>query len=357
MIGIIVPGNKKYTPYIQNYIEVLNRKHCDYRIMSWNKTGIQEDGIDFSFNYTVRDSDRKRMLLGYLRFISACKKYIRDNKIDKLIILTAAPAFFLGLHYLSKIKNNILLDIRDDSPFIRKFPNQFKKICGMAKSVIVSSNEFSSWTGRSTVLCHNVDLEQLRIHIDDTPTNKVEMPIRIVFAGVMIEEQCNVEVLKAFKEDCRFSHFFIGRDCTGKSVIKKFTEEEHMANVFFEGAYNKDEIIDIYREKADLINIFRAKTTVNRNALPNKLYEAVLSGKPIVVFEHNKAVAQYASDYYLGIVIPEELNTSINDYLYNQTGVFDFDKYRFQRKMFLNHVIEDMNNFKYTIEDFSSEQL
>ena len=355
MIGIIVPGNKKYTPYIQNYIEILDKEHSNYRIMSWNKTGIQEDRIDLSFNYTVKDSDRKRMFLGYMRFIKACKKYIRDNKIDKLIILTAAPAFFLGLPFLRKFKMNYLLDIRDDSPFIRKFPNLFKKICGMAKSVIVSSREFSSWTGRTTVLCHNVDLEQLRIHIDDTPTYILNSPIRIVFAGLMIEEQCNVEILKAFKEDSRFVHYYIGRDCTGKNLIKRFVDEEHMKNVFFEGAYNKEEIIDIYREKADLINIFRAKTTVNRNALPNKLYEAVLAGKPLVVFEHNKAIAQYTNEYNLGIVLPEELNCSINDYLFNQANSFNYEKYRVTRITFLKHVIEDMDLFTKTVEDFGSE--
>ncbi len=351
MIGIIVPSNKKYAPYIQNYIDILEKNKKDYRVMSWNKTGIKEDKIDFSFNYKVKDSDRKRIFWGYIWFIKACKKYIKKNKIDKLIILTAAPAFFLGLNYLNRYKNSFILDIRDDSPFIRKFPQKFKKICSKAYSVIVSSNEFSSWTGRKTVLCHNVDLEQLKLHIDDKILYKYTLPIRIVFAGMMIEEQCNIEVLKMFKSDNRFRHVFYGRDNFGKQMIMRYTEKEHMSNVSYEGAYNKDEIIDIYKENADLINIFRAKTTVNKNALPNKLYEAVLAGKPFIVFDHNSAISNYAKKYKIGIVIPEGIK-QVNDYIFNELQSFDYKLYSNGRSSFLIQVVKDMEEYINIVKNF-----
>ena len=47
MIGIIVPGNRKYIPYVENYIDILVAGHTQYRIMSWNKNGIEEDIIDY----------------------------------------------------------------------------------------------------------------------------------------------------------------------------------------------------------------------------------------------------------------------------------------------------------------------
>lgn len=353
MIGIITPGNLKYTPYIQNYIDILKTNGIKYKVMSWNKAGIREDGVDFSFNYKVSDSNRKKMLFGYLGFIRKCKKYIKKHKIDKLIILTAAPAFFLKASYLSRFKGGYILDIRDDSPLIRKFPDYFKRLCSKAKSVVVSSNEFSPWTGRKTILCHNVDLPQLRIHKDDDPEASVEYPIRIVFAGVMIEGPCNVEVLKAFQKDVRFEHIFIGRDSSGKKLIQDFVKKSEIKNVTFEGAYNKEEIIDIYRKKADLINIFRAKTTVNRNALPNKLYEAVLSGKPIVVFKHNIAIAKYAEKYNLGIVIPNSLQDDLNEYIFNKIHLFNYSKYKKGRDGFLKEVENDMNTFFKMVLEFS----
>ena len=355
MIGIITPGNKKYTPYIENYLSILAGKKVEYKVMSWDKRGLAEDGVDMRFDYPINDSNRKKMFWGYIRFIQKCKAYIKKNKINKLIILTAAPAFFLGLGYLKKYKGNFILDIRDDSPFIRKFPKHFKLICALAKTVVVSSGEFTSWTGRETVLCHNADLEQLRLHKEDEPANGYESPIRIAFAGVMIEGPCNVEVLKAFQNDTRFVHKYIGRDSLGKQIVQEYVAHSGMTNVTFEGAYNKDEIIDIYREKADLINIFRANTTVNRNALPNKLYEAVLAGKPIVVFEHNVAIAKYVTKYYLGFVIPEEKEAKVNDFIFEKMKSFSFDKYKEGRKAFLEEVEKDMKRFAESIEMFSSK--
>ncbi len=355
MIGIIVPGNKKYTPYIQNYIDVLDENHCDYKIMSWNKTGMQEDGIDLAFNFSVKDSDRKRMLWGYVQFTTACRKYIKKNNIDRLIILTAAPAFFLGLRYLRQYREKYILDIRDDSPFIRKFPNHFKKICAMAKVIVVSSDEFTPWTGREAILCHNADLEQFTLHKDEAAVEAFKTPTNIVFAGVMNEGPCNVEVLKAFQNDIRFEHTFIGRESSGKRLIQDYVESSGMTNVAFEGVYNKDEIINTYREKADLINIFRAKTTVNRNALPNKLYEAVLAGRPIVVFEHNVAIVKYAKRYNLGIIIPDDLKIGINDYVFEYLKEFSFKKYAEGRKAFLEKVEKDMRRFTESVVSFSNQ--
>lgn len=353
MIGIITPGNKKYTPYIQNYISILDSLKVEYRVMSWDKKGLYEDGVDMRFDFQINDSDRKKMFLGYARFIHKCKLYIKKNHIDKLIILTIAPAFFMGLGYLKKYKDNIILDIRDDSPFVRTFPEHFKKICALANTVVVSSEEFTPWTGRDTILCHNVDFEQLRLHIDDEPTIGHQSPIRIVFAGVMIEGQCNVDVLRRLKGDKRFNHLYIGRDSNGKNQIIEFVHKDGLTNVTFEGAYNKEEIIDIYRSKADLINIFRSKTTVNRNALPNKLYESVLAGKPIVVFEHNVAISNYAKKYNLGIVIPENENM-LNEYLINGVDFFDYQNYIVGRREFLQQVVKDMNEYERAVCDFAN---
>lgn len=353
MIGIITPGNKKYTPYIENYLSILDAQKADYKVMSWDKRNLSEDGVDMRFDYSIKDANRLGMFFGYIRFIHKCKAFVKKNNIDKLIVLTAAPAFFLGERYLKKFEQNFILDIRDDSPFIRRFPKTFINICALANNVIVSSNEFSPWTGRDTILCHNVDLEQLNLHIDDELVIGHQSPVRIVFAGVMIEGNCNLNILSKFKNDNRFSHLYIGRESNGKKLIMDYVESEDISNVKFEGAYNKDEIINIYRNKADLINIFRDKTTVNRNALPNKLYEAVLAGKPLVVFEHNVAISNYAKEFNLGIVIPDG-QLLINDYVYDRIQNFDYKEYVSGRKKFLNEVVNDMNEFETVVYKFAN---
>lgn len=354
MIGIIVPGNKKYMPYIQNYINILDANNIQYKVLSWNKTGMQEENISFSYDFVVKDKDRKRMFMGYLGFVCGCRKYIKKNRIDQLIILTAAPAFFLGMPFLNRFKQKYLIDIRDDSPLIRKFPALFKKICAGASSVVVSSNQFSPWTGRETILCHNADMNLLQRYKETESAMQTQEPVRIVFAGMMIEGACNIEVLGHFIGDERFQHIFIGRENSGTELIRGYAQRYSMTNVAFQGAYKKEEIIDIYGKNADLINIFRAKTIVNRNALPNKLYEAVLAGRPVVVYEHNLAIVDYVKKYNLGIVIPEQTDKALNDFIYEAITAFDYKKYRDGRIRFLNEVEQDMEKFESTILGFAN---
>ncbi len=354
MIGFIVPGNKKYTPYIENYINVLKASHVSYRILSWNRNGISEQDVDFSYDYTADDFDRKRMLFGYIRFAHACRKYIRKNRIDRLIILTAAPAFFLTPGYLKKFSNRFILDIRDDSPLIRRFPGAFKKICGMAQTVVVSSDHYSDWTGRETVLCHNADMNLLEAHKDDTVLSEGEVdPIRITYAGILIEGDCNIRILESLRNDRRFLFTYIGKDSPDKQKLTEYVKSQSVTNVIFEGIYEKNQIINIYHAKADMINILRNNTQVNRDAVPNKLYEAVLAGRPVLVYWHNMAIVRYVKQYHLGIVIPEHLETGLGDYLYEAYRNFNMDEFSKGRSEFLKKVSEEMETFMGKVKRFS----
>ena len=115
------------------------------------------------------------------------------------------------------------------------------------------------------------------------------------------------------------------------------------------GTYNKDEIIDIYRNQGDLINILRANTAINRDALPNKLYEAVIAGVPLVVFEHNTAISDYAKKYYLGIVLKDESELGN---LVSMLDDFDFERYADGRKKFLEQIVNDIDLFEERVKKF-----
>lgn len=353
LIGIIAPASVKYVPYIQYYINIFKNNNVDFRIISWNRMNTEQNDIDFSYNYEVKDSDRKKMFLGYFKFASACKKYIKKNKISKLVILTAAPAFFLGVSYLKKFSNNYILDIRDDSPLVRRFPKYFATICSMAKQIVVSSNKFNEWIPSSTMLCHNADVTQIEKYLDLPVKKDFSSPISIAFAGMMIESKKNIEMLEHMGKDERFKFWFIGRSNPGKEAIEKYVENSGLKNVFFRGTYNKDEINDIYKEKADLINIIRAKTTVNRNALPNKLYDAVISGVPVIVFDHNEAIAEYVLKYNLGLVVKDDMQ-NLGDTIVSSMNDFDYFKYEQGRRDFLAQVLEDMKNFSDTVLTFAN---
>ena len=304
-IAIIAPANLKYVPYVDNYIRLLKEKGVCFHVLSWDKRGLQEPEADFVYHFPVSDADRKKMLLGHGLFAHKCRGYIRRNRITKLILLTAAPAFFLGAGFLRKFSGRFILDIRDDTPLVKRFPGTFKKICAMASTVIASSPKFGEWIPVQAQLCHNADTAAITQHMDITPKDRCGTPISIVFAGMLNESRINLEMLQHMGKDSRFQFRFVGRVNEGKEKLRAYAEAQGLNNVSFQGTYNKDEIYGIYAGQADLVNIIREKCKVNRNALPNKLYDAVLAGVPVVVFDHNEAVADYVRQYSLGLVLEE----------------------------------------------------
>lgn len=351
-IAIIAPANIKYVPYIRNYLTILRSTGARIHVLSWDKRGLTEPEADFAWHYAVSDSNRKKMLMGHLLFARKCKAYIRRHEITKLIILTAAPAFFLGVGFLKKFSGRYLLDIRDDSPLVRRFPGAFGKICAMAKQVVTSSPMFNRWIPVPTLLCHNADCAQIRERMVASCKQSCGTPISIVFAGMLNEGKINLELLRRIGKDSRFRFWFIGSDCGGKDAICAYVRQEGLDNVSFRGTYNKDEIYDIYGQTADLVNIIRVKSTVNRNALPNKLYDAALAGVPVVVLSHNEAIAAYAKEYHLGLVLEENLET-FADTVAQAMARFDYDAYARGRRAFLQKVLEDMELFSQALTAFA----
>ena len=169
----------------------------------------------------------------------------------------------------------------------------------------------------------------------------------------MIEEQININVVHELANNDGFKLVYIGRDNEGKEKIRNFTEENGIRNVSFIGEYKKEDIIDLYRSNADLVNILREDTQINRNALPNKLYEAVVSGVPLVVYEHNTAIADYTEKYGLGIILNDR--EGLESQLNRKIREFDPERYRTGRQEFLHLVQDDYERFRERLIRFIRE--
>ena len=351
-VGLIVPANLKYSPYVKYYTDVLSREKVDYCIMSWDKAGIEE-AADMAYSYKTSDFDRKRILLGHLKFAFKCRKYIRKEKIDHLIIFTIAPLYFLGYKYVKRFRGKLIIDIRDDSPFRRRFPRELQRFSRLAKLLVVSSTYYAEWFDRKSILCHNVDKTMMDQYSSPYGQTQFRQPVRIVFAGMMIEEVENIRVIKVLGNRVEFELVYVGRDNEGKNKVKQFVNDHSIRNVSFEGEYRKEDIVNIYRKEADLVNILREETLINRNALPNKFYDAVLSGIPIVVYGHNKAIADYVNQYKLGVVLHS--NENIGEAILRYIQTFDSAEYTAGREEFLHLVKSDLRRFEKHLLRFCGE--
>ena len=347
-VGIIVPGNRKYLPYVEYYVNILEKYQIDYRLMTWDKAGIPEES-DMVFDFRTRDTNRKRMLYGYFRFLKKCKKYIVEQQIDKVIFLTLAPAFFMEQSFLRKRGIGYILDIRDDSPLRKSFFRRFRKVCQGAECLMVSSPYFNRWIPRDTVVCHNVDVNRIAAYLQSPVKRREGETVSIVYAGMMIEPDCNIRMLDLLRQDSRFRFYYIGRPGTAKEKVLAFTRQAGMTNVYAEGTYNREDIVEIYRTRGDFANILRSDTEINRNALPNRLYDAAVSGVPAIVYSHNELIAQYVEKYRLGLSVDEDRFAADPGILYRMIAEFDYDAYEKGRAEFLRTVLSEMKIFEETL--------
>ena len=168
----------------------------------------------------------------------------------------------------------------------------------------------------------------------------------------MIEEDKNIEVISELRDEDRVKLIYFGRKNEGEQKIEQYVNDNGIKNVEFHGEYRKEQIVDIYRNQADLVNILRAETEVNAEALPNKLYDAAAAGVPIVVFSHNQAIVNYAKKYTLGLILEDKSN--IREELFNKYRAFSFQDYETGRVAFLKTVLSDLDKFEKTLEGFVS---
>ena len=355
MIGIIVPANLKYSPFVSYYVKKMEDDGIPYEIISWNRRELEES-CDHVFQYSVTDRDRHRVLSGYFKFASFAGRIIRRRKYSGLIVFTVGAAFFMLPILCGKYRKRFIFDIRDDSPIVKRLPGQFKKICGAAHSIGVSSPEFLSWISGEAVMSHNADMDVIAAHIDDIIEQPKEQVKNIVFAGMLIEGEINLELVKLFQNDPVFGFGFVGTECSAKKAIQSYVEQNQVKNVFFQGPYNKAEITDIYREKASYVNVIRKKSKINEQAVPNKLYDAVIAGRPVIVLRHNKAVVQYVTEYGLGVVLDnldaDEIRQKMAEF--DQTQIAT-GAYAENRKRFLARVQQDNVDFEKMVKTFAAD--
>ncbi len=347
-VGLIIPLNTRRATYINNYLSFFQSHHIDYKTIVWDRLG-GEDKADYPFCFRIKDSNKFLTIIGYFLLALKFRRINKKEKFDRIIVFTIAPMFFLGKSFLSSYKGRFIADIRDDSPFKRKFPDALRKMGDLSYATTVSSPKYAAWFHES-ILCHNIGIETIEEALAYTPQPAKGDVLRIVCAGTMMEEEKNIEIIRELGNDDRVKLAYIGRRNDAKLKIERFAEENGIKNIEFQGEYRQNQIVDIYRKQADLVNIFRANSTVNAEALPNKLYEAVAAGVPIAVFSHNTAVADYAKEYSLGLILEDK--PKISEELFTQYQQFSFADYEKGRAAFLRKVLSDLAKFEEMLEGF-----
>lgn len=320
MIALVFCGDLRYCPYINRYIERLEKAEVDYKIFFWNRSGFD---LNLSDHYIYYDqgsdlsSGKIQKLLDFIRFKRWLIEQLKKNHCEKIIALSTLTGVFLG-HFL--YKKDYIFDIRDYSyEHIAPFYWIEKKVIENSTFTAISSAGFKAFLPQHDyIIAHNFNRNDI---VPGAMFRKSEGKINFVWNGVVRYFEFQKAYLNALKNDPRFNIVFHG-DGPELDLYKQYCENNGFTNVIFTGTYsNKDKAILL--EDAHILNNCYGYTYGAGNklkyAVSNRFYDGIVHHIPQLVepegfkpswanksglgvsFPPDKEFADRLYEYYIGI--------------------------------------------------------
>lgn len=343
---------KTYMPYINNYEKVLKEKNISYDVVCFDRDSTdkpKKDGNVYTYAHKTT-ANRIAKLIPVFKYGLYVKKILKENKYDKIIVLTTMPGILMAKYLFRDYKNKYIFDYRDYTyekyGFYRKIVN---KIIDNSFATFISSDGYKKYFNNqeNIYLSHNIsNMDDLVKNADDLKSKK---KITIGFLGYVRYFDVNSKLIMDFKNDKKYALTYIGTpfsDCD----LDTFCKTNSINNVTLIGKYNNDDKAKLY-EKIDLINsIYSLSSEEVQPAIPNRLYDAALFKKPIIV-NGGTYLSEIVEKYSLGLIV-SPFDENIKDCVINYINNFDNKKFTENCNKFLNDILKDQNIMNKVINDF-----
>lgn len=280
-IAIVLCEDVHTCPYLGKYLDICAKKSVEYDVLHWDRKGGEEE---FPQNYRGFSekadlyAPKWKKLFGFLRFGRFLHKTIKQEKYDKLIVLTTLPAVLCYSLLMGRYRRKYIFDFRDLSFENNKlFLCCVQKICDNAAFACVSSPGYMEFLGRqSLVSVHNFRYEDLE-HKKDT-AEAVAGKINLVHVGVGRGDENNKLIADAFGNDPRFHVTIIGR----RNDTPAFVEYvKKYSNITVGGTYDNAEK-EKYIKEATMLLCYYPGNFNGAKALANRHYDGIIYKKPLL---------------------------------------------------------------------------
>ena len=219
---------------------------------------------------------------------------------------TALPARLISKFFKKKMVYDIF-DYYIDSHYV---PNKMKKIVENTEIYIINEANL-------TIICTEERREQIKkakpkkcIVIYNTPKidrNNIKQKVikssndklKIVYVGILQENRLLKEIGEEIKKYPDFE-LHIG----GFGQLQKYFSElsENYGNIFYYGQMEYEDVLNLEEDANLLFATYNPEISNHKYSAPNKLYEAMALGKPIIVCE-NTGIDELVKNDNIGISI------------------------------------------------------
>ena len=316
---------RSIAPYLSFYINLLKENSIRFDYITRDcLDSLLDNTVDpnqFVFRYHQPRTiiQRIRNILNYRSFV---KQIVRKG-YDSIICLTCYPAVILASILQGYYKGHFIVDIRDYHEFLRIKPikNRLYKTLEKAKAVVISSEGFKAWLpGLNNIhVIHNVSFSEFKAKLFDTQ----KAYRNIGYVGVVDYYPQNLKIIDALANNPNYLISYHGIH-SAPGLLEKYCNENNIRNVQFFGKFDNSEKERIYGD-IDLVNaVYGNDSLTVTTALPNKLYDGVVFGIPIMVSQ-NTFLSNVVEQYNLGLSI--DLNLSITEQIDCFWKEFDYNRF------------------------------
>lgn len=279
----------KYMPYLNLYLENIDREKNDVHLVYWNRDMKEEDtknlqGIALHEYCSLQDDDAPKLSkLGSFKGFRDFTVSVLKEGFDFVIILHSLPGVLLSKELMKDYKNRYIFDYRDFTyENLLPYKSIIHTLVNNSYKTFVSSDAFRMYLPQSerVITSHNVlkrDVNSEKV-LNKTASDK----IRIAFWGFIREENTNLEIIRKLGNDERFELHFYGREQGICESLKRYASE-NARNVYFHGEYIPEER-DEFARNADLIHNLYAENDM-KLAVSNKYYDSLVYRIPQLVMK------------------------------------------------------------------------
>lgn len=353
MIGIVVSNDLNTCPYIDKYLDILNKRKIPYEIILWNRDGRKRDYPD---NYIIYDCPselyvpKRKKIKDFAKFTYFLNRTIRRRKYDKLIFLTTFTALMCYTYTCGKYKKKYIFDFRDLSlEHNRIFRGIVKKVIDNSYFTCMSSPEFAKVFGVTDyVIAHNFryrDLAENCLEIQERGKNGI---INLLHIGITRGEEYNKRLADVFGNDKRFEVNIIG---SGNDTPSYLEYTKSIPNITVKGTYDNEEKAKLI-ESADMLLYYYPSSFNCDRALANKYYDGLIYKKPLVG-NVNTYSGKRLYEKGLGISLDLSSDTFASD-VFTYYMNFDWVKYAEAVEKEINAVLSEDKIYVDRIEEFVS---
>lgn len=246
----------------------------------------------------------------YLRFQYQMRKYLRDNKFDVVHACDFDTAFF-SFGVVRRKSEKFVFDIFD---FLFDTPTSLMERCvkkaqyrliDKSDATIICTEErrkqIEGSSPRNLVVIHNTpSLEQRYNREDQASVSSVSAErIRIVYVGILQDYRLLQEIVEAVGES-DFMELHIG----GFGKYEAYMRENAQLhdNIYFYGRLAYADTLALEKSCDIMLAIYDPSIDNHFFAAPNKFYESLMLGKPVVMVR-GTGMSQIVEENDVGVLI------------------------------------------------------